>query len=98
MLESKLAEAKSKKDTLKARSASAKTSKQIQEMIGSLDTSSSVAAFDKMEEKVREEHRASSSRVLLCCASKSKSKSKLTFCFDGLTASEIMPAARNTLN
>ncbi len=52
VLEGKLAEAKSKKDTLKARSASAKTSKQIQEMIGSLDTSSSVAAFDKMEEKV----------------------------------------------
>lgn len=53
ILENKLAEAKSKKDTLKARSASAKTSKQIQEMIGNLDTSSSVAAFDKMEEKVR---------------------------------------------
>ena len=52
VLEGKLAEAKSKKDTLKARSASAKTSKQIQEMIGNLDTSSSVAAFDKMEEKV----------------------------------------------
>lgn len=52
VLEQKLLEAKSKKDTLKARAASAKTSKQIQEMVGSLDTSSAVAAFDKMEEKV----------------------------------------------
>eukprot|EP00798_Chlamydomonas_sp_ICE-L_P012525 gene12525-15741_t len=52
VLETKLAEAKSKKDTLKARAASAKTSKQVQEMIGSLNTSSAVAAFDKMEEKV----------------------------------------------
>ncbi|GAX82825.1 hypothetical protein CEUSTIGMA_g10251.t1 [Chlamydomonas eustigma] len=52
MLETKLTEAKSKKDTLKARAASAKTSKQIQEMIGSLNTSNSVVAFEKMEEKV----------------------------------------------
>ncbi len=53
VLEGKLAEAKSKKETLKARAASAKTSKQIQEMIGSLNTSNAVVAFDKMEEKVR---------------------------------------------
>uniref|UniRef100_A0A7S0WW75 PspA/IM30 family protein n=1 Tax=Chlamydomonas leiostraca TaxID=1034604 RepID=A0A7S0WW75_9CHLO len=52
MLEAKLAEAKSKKETLKARAASAKTSKQIQEMVGSLNTSNAVVAFDKMEEKV----------------------------------------------
>lgn len=53
MLEGKLAEARSKKDTLKARAASAKTSKQVQEMMGSLNTSNAVVAFDKMEEKVR---------------------------------------------
>jgi len=53
VLEQKLAEAKSKKDTLKARAASAKTSKQVTEMIGSLNTSNAVVAFDKMEEKVR---------------------------------------------
>ncbi len=53
VLEGKLAEAKSKKETLKARAASAKTSKQIQEMIGSLNTSNAVVAFEKMEEKVR---------------------------------------------
>jgi len=52
LLEGKLTEARGKKDTLKARATSAKTSKQIQEMIGSLNTSSSVVAFDKMEEKV----------------------------------------------
>jgi len=52
MLEGKLAEAKSKKDTLKARAASAKTSKQINEIVGQLNTSNSVVAFEKMEEKV----------------------------------------------
>ncbi|GBF97603.1 hypothetical protein Rsub_10739 [Raphidocelis subcapitata] len=52
VLEGKLTEAKSKKDTLKARAASAKTSKQVQEMMGSLNTSNAVVAFDKMEEKV----------------------------------------------
>eukprot|EP00798_Chlamydomonas_sp_ICE-L_P005864 gene5864-6157_t len=52
VLENKLAEAKSKKDTLKARAASAKTSKQIQEMVGNLNTSNAMVAFNKMEEKV----------------------------------------------
>eukprot|EP01025_Chloroclados_australasicus_P061496 TRINITY_DN80823_c0_g1_i1.p1 TRINITY_DN80823_c0_g1~~TRINITY_DN80823_c0_g1_i1.p1 ORF type:complete len:304 (-),score=55.94 TRINITY_DN80823_c0_g1_i1:227-1138(-) len=51
-LENKVAEAKSKKETLKARAASAKTAKQVQEMVGALDTSSAVGAFEKMEEKV----------------------------------------------
>ena len=53
VLESKLQEAKAKKDTLKARAASAKTSKQLNEMLGSLgDSSNSYVAFEKMEEKV----------------------------------------------
>eukprot|EP00954_Amorphochlora_amoebiformis_P007448 577858-Amorphochlora_amoeboformis.AAC.3 len=47
-LEGKLAEAKSKKDTLKARAASAKTQKQVSEMVSGMDTSSSLAAFEKM--------------------------------------------------
>jgi phage shock protein A len=52
MLEQKLAEAKSKKDTLKARAKSASASKQITEMIQGLNTSNALTAFDKMEEKV----------------------------------------------
>lgn len=52
-LEAKLAEAKSKKDTLKARAISAKTSKQINEMVSGLTTGkNAVSAFEKMEEKV----------------------------------------------
>ncbi|GFH08303.1 uncharacterized protein HaLaN_03244, partial [Haematococcus lacustris] len=53
MLEGKISEARSKKETLKARAASAKSSIAIQEMIGSLrsTSSSSFAVFDKMEEK-----------------------------------------------
>ncbi|KAG2446926.1 hypothetical protein HYH02_008081 [Chlamydomonas schloesseri] len=54
LLEGKLGEARSKKETLKARAASAKTSLALQEMIGGLQvrTGSSWAAFEKMEEKV----------------------------------------------
>jgi PspA/IM30 family len=52
LLENKLIEAKSKKDTLKARAKSAATSKQINDMISGLNTSNAAVAFDKMEEKV----------------------------------------------
>ena len=51
-LESKMAEAKSKKDTLKARAASAKTNKQVQDLVTGVSTSSALSAFEKMEEKV----------------------------------------------
>ena len=52
LLESKMAEAKSKKDTLKARAASAKTNKAVNEMVSGVSTSSALGAFDRMEEKV----------------------------------------------
>lgn len=65
-LEAKLTEARSKKETLKARAASAKTSQQIQEMIGGLNTSSASAAFDKMEQKVLAmEAQAESTKMLV---------------------------------
>lgn len=51
-MEQKVAEAKAKKDTLKARAATAKTSKQIQELVQGLDTQSAVGAFERMEQKV----------------------------------------------
>jgi phage shock protein A len=52
MLESKLGEAKNKKETLKARAKSAATSKQIQEMVQGLNTSNAMVAFERMEQKV----------------------------------------------
>ena len=52
MLEQKLTEAKSKKDTLKARAKSAQTSRQINDMIQGLNTSNAMTAFERMEEKV----------------------------------------------
>ena len=52
VLEQKLMEAKSKKDTLKARAKSAEASRQITEMIQGLNTSNALTAFEKMEEKV----------------------------------------------
>jgi phage shock protein A len=52
LLEGKMAEAKSKKDTLKARAASAKTNKAVSDMVSGMSTSSALGAFDRMEEKV----------------------------------------------
>ncbi|KAG9447020.1 hypothetical protein H6P81_013148 [Aristolochia fimbriata] len=52
LLESKIQEAKSKKDTLKARAQSAKTATKVNEMLGNVNTSSALSAFEKMEEKV----------------------------------------------
>eukprot|EP01018_Ginkgo_biloba_P014503 Gb_32562 [translate_table: standard] len=52
LLESKMQEAKSKKDTLKARAQSAKTAQKVNEMLGNVNTSSALSAFERMEEKV----------------------------------------------
>ncbi len=52
-LESKISEAKTKKDMLKSRAAAAKANEQLQK-IGRLGTGSAVAAFEHMEEKVLE--------------------------------------------
>ncbi|EFN51740.1 hypothetical protein CHLNCDRAFT_59172 [Chlorella variabilis] len=52
VLENKLAEAKMKKDTLKARAQSAKSARAINDMVAGLDTSSALGAFERMEEKV----------------------------------------------
>ncbi|KAF9680242.1 hypothetical protein SADUNF_Sadunf06G0101000 [Salix dunnii] len=61
LLESKIQEAKSKKDTLKARAQSAKlslppvllskTATKVNEMLGNVNTSNALSAFEKMEEK-----------------------------------------------
>ncbi|BAU67366.1 phage shock protein A, PspA [Stanieria sp. NIES-3757] len=51
-LESKISEAKTKKDMLKARANAAKAQKQLQETIGGIDTRSAMGAFERMEDKV----------------------------------------------
>nr|WP_289623939.1 PspA/IM30 family protein [Desertifilum tharense] len=51
-LESKISEAKTKKDMLKARAQYAKTQEQLGQTIGKIGTSSAMSAFDRMEEKV----------------------------------------------
>ena len=51
-LEGKIAEAKTKKDMLKARAQAAQAQEQLQNAVGNLSTNSSMAAFDQMEEKV----------------------------------------------
>ena len=53
-LESKISEAKTKKDMLKSRAAAAKANEQLQGTIGRLGTGSAMAAFERMEEKVLE--------------------------------------------
>jgi phage shock protein A len=52
-LESKIAEAKTKKDMLKARAQAAQAQEQLQSAVGSLGTNNSMAAFERMEEKVQ---------------------------------------------
>jgi phage shock protein A len=51
-LESKIAEAKTKKDMLKARAQAAKAQEQIQNAVNIQGTNSAMAAFERMEEKV----------------------------------------------
>jgi phage shock protein A len=52
-LEGKIAEAKTKKDMLKARASAAKAQEQLQSAVSNLGTTSSMAAFEQMEEKVQ---------------------------------------------
>ncbi len=51
-LESKISEAKTKKDMYIARARSAQASQKINEMLGGVNTSNSLSAFERMEEKV----------------------------------------------
>ncbi|MBZ8182183.1 PspA/IM30 family protein [Oscillatoria salina] len=51
-LESKISEAKTKKDMLKARANAAKANQQLQSTIGNMSTGSAMSAFERMEEKV----------------------------------------------
>lgn len=51
-LESKISEAKTKKDMLKARVSAAKANEQLQGTIGKLGTGSAMGAFERMEDKV----------------------------------------------
>jgi phage shock protein A len=51
-LESKIFEAKAKKDMYIARARSAASSERLQEMMGNLNTGSALNAFERMEEKV----------------------------------------------
>lgn len=51
-LEGKISEAKTKKDMLKARASAAKANEQLQNTMGQLSTNSSMAAFERMEEKI----------------------------------------------
>ncbi len=53
-LESKIAEAKTKKDMYKARIRAAEANKELQESLGTVGTSDALAAFERMEDKVLE--------------------------------------------
>ncbi|PSO51152.1 MAG: hypothetical protein BRC33_01395 [Cyanobacteria bacterium SW_9_44_58] len=53
-LESKISEAKTKKEMLSSRMKAAKANQQLQEQMGNLNTSGAMNAFERMEEKVTE--------------------------------------------
>jgi phage shock protein A len=64
-LESKISEAKTKKEMLRARITTAKAQEQLQGMVSGMNTSSAMAAFERMEEKVlMQEARAQSAGEL----------------------------------
>ena len=52
-LEGKIAEARTKKDMLKARAQAAQAQQQLQSTVGSMGTNSAMAAFERMEDKVQ---------------------------------------------
>jgi len=52
LLERKIAEARTKKDMLKARAQAAKAQQQIQSAVGDFGSKSAMAAFERMEDKV----------------------------------------------
>ena len=52
-LEGKIAEARTKKDMLKARAQAAQAQQQLQSAVGSMGTISAMAAFERMEDKVQ---------------------------------------------
>eukprot|EP00887_Chlorella_sp_A99_P004429 scaffold30.g4429.t1 len=74
VLENKLAEAKMKKDTLKARAQSAKSAAAISDMVAGLSTSSAVAAFEKMEDKVLAMESAAEAATMLVAPDNLESK------------------------
>lgn len=53
-LESKISEAKTKKEMLGARMKAAKANEQLQDQVGNLNNNSAMGAFERMEEKVME--------------------------------------------
>ena len=52
-LEGKIAEARTKKDMLKARAQAAKAQQQLESAVGNVGTNSAMAAFERMEDKVQ---------------------------------------------
>ena len=52
-LEGKIADAKTKKDMLKARAQAAQAQQQLQSAVGNMGSNSAMAAFDRMEDKVQ---------------------------------------------
>ena len=52
-LEGKIAEARTKKDMLKARAQAAKAQEQLQSAVGNIGSNSAMAAFERMEDKVQ---------------------------------------------
>ncbi len=67
-LEGKIAEAKTKKDMLKARSQAAQAQEQLQSAVSGLGTNSAMAAFEQMEEKVLQQEARSQAAAELAGA------------------------------
>lgn len=94
VLESKLAEAKMKKDTLKARAQSAKSARAINDMVAGMSTSSALGAFEKMEEKVLSLEAQAEAATLLVAPDNLEAKFKE---LEGSNVDDELAALKNKL-
>jgi len=84
-LEAKMTEAKSKKDQIIARARTAKASTKVNDMLAGVGSSSSVAAFDRMKDKVEQmEAEADVSKQLAASGGSSSTGSSLEASFKAL--------------
>merc|ERR1719379_2716189 len=85
-LEAKISEAKAKKDSIIARARTAKAATKVNDMLASVGTTSSTAAFDRMAEKVEQLEAAADVSKQLAASSSAGKGSSLDEKFKALEA------------
>jgi len=89
-LEAKMAEAKAKKDQIIARARTAKAATKVNDMLAGVGTGSSVAAFDKMAEKVEQLEAEADVSKQLAASSSTGAGSSIDAQFKALEAGNVV--------